>query len=56
MHHGRIFYNYFHRPALFQKLLKGRTYIVTSWTEEELARAEELVASKYGTEEWNLVL
>ena len=42
--------------ALFQKLLKGRTYIVTSWTEEELANAKELVASKYGTEEWNLVL
>ncbi len=42
--------------TLFQKLLKGRTYIVTSWTEGELACAEELVAAKYGTEEWNLVL
>jgi lipoate-protein ligase A len=42
--------------TLFQKLLKGRTFIVTSWTEEELARAEEMVATKYGTEEWNLVL
>jgi len=42
--------------TLFQKLLKGRTYIVTSWTEEELARAKELVKTKYGTEEWNLVL
>ncbi len=42
--------------TLFRKLLKGRTFMVTSWTEEELARAEELVASKYGKEEWNLVL
>ena len=42
--------------TLFRKLLKGRTFMVTSWTEEELARAEVLVASKYGKEEWNLVL
>ena len=42
--------------AVFRKLLRGRTFQVTSWTEEELAMAEELVASKYGTPEWNLVL
>ncbi len=41
---------------VFQKLLEGRTYIVTSWSEGELAQAEELVVSKYGTDEWNLVL
>jgi lipoate-protein ligase A len=42
--------------AVSGALLEGRTYIVTSWTEGELTSARELVASKYGTDGWNLVL
>lgn len=37
-------------------LTAGRQWVATSWTEEELSVAEGLVATKYGTDRWNLSL
>ena len=37
-------------------LLAGREHHDGTWTDEEKARAEHLVETKYGTDEWNLVL
>jgi lipoate-protein ligase A len=37
-------------------LLLGRVHYDGSWTDAEIARADDLVVTKYGTEDWNLVL
>jgi lipoate-protein ligase A len=39
-----------------RSLLDGDPCAATSWTEEELSRAEELVTEKYGVDSWNLFL
>ncbi|UCC93163.1 MAG: lipoate--protein ligase family protein [Thermoplasmata archaeon] len=42
--------------TLRRSLLDGAPCVATSWTESELTMAETLVADKYGTDGWNLVL
>jgi lipoate-protein ligase A len=42
--------------AMRRSMLRGKAYSETSWTEMELTHAEDLVANKYTTSEWNLVL
>ncbi|MCK5415427.1 MAG: lipoate--protein ligase family protein [Thermoplasmata archaeon] len=42
--------------AVRRGLLKGDPYVVTSWTEAELTKAEDLVRTKYGADPWNLFL
>ncbi len=39
-----------------QALLSGGTAVATSWSEAELTEAEGLVATKYGSDGWNLFL
>lgn len=42
--------------AIVVSLISGEPFTATSWTEEELTVAEDLVAAKYGTDLWNLFL
>jgi lipoate-protein ligase A len=42
--------------AVRTALLAGEGATATSWTEAELSSAEELVRTKYGKDEWNLLL
>ena len=42
--------------AVRRSLLADDGATITSWTEEELTSAEGLVRTKYGLDEWNLLL
>ena len=42
--------------SIRKALLLGRVNYEGTWTENELARAEDHVRTKYGTDQWNLVL
>jgi lipoate-protein ligase A len=37
-------------------LLEGKEYYLSNWTNEEIARAEELVRTRYSNDDWNLKL
>jgi lipoate-protein ligase A len=42
--------------AVRTALLAGEGATATSWTEAELSKAEDLVRTKYGEDDWNLLL
>lgn len=42
--------------AVLRGLVEGRGWQATSWMEDELTRARELVTARYGNDRWNLSL